>query len=117
MAASALVATADGAVRLAELATLDEVLETVRALRVYDPHDAVDIYRDYATELLDQPQPARERALRAIARIADEPDAARILLKVALAIGRADDALGDAERDALASICAALRLPPSALDR
>jgi tellurite resistance protein len=116
MAASALVATADGAVKLAELATLDEVLETVRALRVYDPHQAVDLYRQYAAELLDQPQPAREKALRAIARIADEPDAARILLKIALAIGMADDALGDAERAALASICDALRLPQSALD-
>lgn len=115
MAAAALVATADGAVKLAELATLDEVLETVRALRVYDPHQAVDIYRDYATEMQEDPKPARDKALKAIARVADEPDAAKILIRVALAIARSDDEIGDAEREMLYRVCTAVRLPRSVL--
>lgn len=115
MAAAALVATADGAVKLAELATLDEVLETVRALRVYDPHRAVDIYRDYAIEMQEDPKPARERALKAIARVADEPEAAQILIRIALAIARSDDEPGDAEREMLGTICDTLRLPLSVL--
>jgi len=113
MAASALVATADGAVKLAELAMIDEALETVRALKIYDPHHAVDIYRDYAKALHDQPVLARDRALKAITRIADEPEAAHILLKVALAIGKSDDELREPERDILGRICGALRLPRS----
>jgi len=113
MAASALVATADGAAKLAELAIIDEALETVRALKIYDPHHAVDIYRDYAKALHDQPVLARDRALKAIARIADEPEAAHILLKVALAIGKSDDELREPERDILGRICDALRLPRS----
>lgn len=108
MAASALVATADGAVRFAELHVLDEALETVRALKIYDPHHAVDIYRDYVTVLHDQPALGRDRALRAIGRIADEPGAARILLKVALAIGKSDDSFSEPERSAVGVICDAL---------
>ena len=111
MAAAALVATADGAVKLAELAMIDEALETVRALKIYDPHHAVDIYRDYAKALHDQPVLARDRALKAIARIADEPEAAHILIKVALAIGKSDDELREPECDILGKICDTLRLP------
>jgi tellurite resistance protein TerB len=113
MAAAALVATADGAVKLAELAMIDEALDTVRALKIYDPHDAVDIYRDYARALHDEPALARDRALKTIARIADEPEAAHVLVKVALAIAKSDDALDEPERDALGHICDALRLPRS----
>ena len=111
MAAAALVATADGAVKLAELAMIDEALVTVRALKIYDPHHAVDIYRDYAKALHDQPVLARDRALKAIARIADEPEAAHILIKVALAIGKSDDELREPECDILGKICDTLRLP------
>lgn len=113
MAASALVATADGAVRFAELHVLDEVLETVRALKIYDPHHAVDIYRGYVTELHDTPLLGRDHALKAVARIADEPEAARILIKVCLAIGTSDDAFSEPERSAIGAICDALGLPHS----
>lgn len=105
MAASALVATADGEVRFAELHMIDEVLETVQALRIYDPHQAVDIYRDHVTALHDQPALGYERAIRAIRRIADEPDAARILVKVSLAIGKSNDEFKDAERAVIGIIC------------
>ena len=60
-------------------------------VRVYDPHQAVDIYRDYAIEMQEDPKPGREKALKAIARVADEPDAAQILIKVAVAIAGSDD--------------------------
>jgi tellurite resistance protein TerB len=113
MAASALVVTADGVVQLSELNTLDEVLETVRELKIFDPHVAVDIYRDHVTNLHDQPVVARERAYKAIRRIADEPGAARILLKVCLAIGKSDDDFSAPERIVVSEICDALGLPRS----
>ena len=47
MAASALVAMADGEVKFSELSALDDLLENVRELQVYDPHVAVDLCRDY----------------------------------------------------------------------
>lgn len=55
MAASALVATADGEVTFSELSALDTMLETVRDLQIYDPHIAVDIYRDFADAIADNP--------------------------------------------------------------
>ncbi|MEK9644418.1 MAG: hypothetical protein VW547_02635 [Alphaproteobacteria bacterium] len=44
MAAAALVATADGEVTFSELSKLDDVLENVQDLQIYDPHVAVDLY-------------------------------------------------------------------------
>lgn len=113
MAASALMAAADGVVRLSEQSTLDEALETVRALKLYDPHRAVDLYRDYVNELRERPATGRERALRALRRIAHDPQAARIVLKIGCAIGAADGEVGAAERTVLAEICTALSLPPA----
>ena len=110
MAASALVAAADGEVRFAELAKMDEVLETVRALKIYDPHEALDIYRAHVKALRDRPALGRADALDAVARIADDPEAARILVKVCLAIGKADDAFSEPKRDAVIAICDALAI-------
>ena len=43
MAATALVATADGDVTFSELSALDNVLDSIQDLQIYDPHVAVDI--------------------------------------------------------------------------
>ena len=47
MAASALVATADGEVSFSERAAVDNVLNTVDAFKVFDVHDAVDLFSDF----------------------------------------------------------------------
>ena len=46
MAASALVATADGEVSFSERSAVDSILASVEALQVFDVHDAVDIFSD-----------------------------------------------------------------------
>lgn len=54
MAATALVATADGEVTFSELSALDSVLESVQDLQIYDPHVAVDIYRDFVDAIAEK---------------------------------------------------------------
>ena len=110
MAASALVATADGEVNFAELSIIDQALETIHELNIYDPHDAVDIYRDYVDGLKSEPEETREKILDEVSKIADDPDAARLLIKVCVAIGKSDDDFSDSEKAVIEELCATLSL-------
>lgn len=69
MAATALVATADGEVTFSELSALDTVLETVRDLQIYDPHIAVDIYRRFADAIVENAEAGRRTAMAAFGKI------------------------------------------------
>ena len=63
MAASELVATADGDVGFGERVRLDQILETLEALKVYDPHDGVDLFRDYSEAILESPKKGHAAAV------------------------------------------------------
>lgn len=110
MAASALVATADGEVNITELNIIDQALKAIHELNIYDPHDAVDIYRDYADGLYKNPPAARAKAMQAIEKIAGDALAARLLIKVCVAIGKSDEDFSDEEKAVVADLCDALAL-------
>jgi tellurite resistance protein len=110
MAASALVALADGDVNLTELNMIDQALETIHELKIYDPHDAVDIYRDYMDDLRTDPARARIRILEEVGRIAEDAHAARLLMRVCVAIGKSDDDFSNGEKAVIADLCDALGL-------
>jgi tellurite resistance protein len=114
MAASALVAHADGEMKFAEMNTLDQALDAIRELNIYDPHEAVDVYRDYMDALRADEAGARERAFEAVARIAGDAHGAGLLLKVCVAIGKADNDFSDRERAVIAALCETLQVDPAA---
>ena len=111
MAAAALMATADGEVTFSERAALDDVLETVTNLQIYDPHVAVDIYRDFADAILRDREAGRAEAFRAIGRVEDNPDAAELVIRVAIAISRADGDYSPLETKLVGELCRLLDLP------
>jgi tellurite resistance protein len=113
MAASALMALADGDVNLTELNIIDQALEAIHELIIYDPHDAVDIYRDYMDDLRSNPARARIDILEEVGEIADDPRAARLLVRVCVAIAKADDDFTAKEKAVIADLCDALRLKPA----
>ena len=110
MAASALVALADGDVNLTELNMIDQALETIHELKIYDPHEAVDIYRDYMDALHADPVKARINILDEVGKIADDPRAARLLMRVCVAIGKSDDDFSDREKAVITDLCDVLGL-------
>lgn len=111
MAAAALVATADGEVTFSEMSALDDLLENVRDLNIYDPHVAVDVYRDYADAIRSEGESARRDALNAVSRIAGDHDACDLLIRVAVAISKADGELSAPEARAISDLCGALGVP------
>lgn len=110
MAASALVATADGKVDIAELNMIDQALETIHELNIYDPHVAVDLYRDEMEALRTEPD-ARDRILEQVGRLRDDPEAAVMLIKVCVAIAKSDETVTETERQAIGALCDAMGLP------
>ncbi len=112
MAASALVAMADGEVKFTELTAIDDLLESVRELQVYDPHVAVDLCRDYVDAIAADADSGTAKALQAVGRIAGDDEAARLVVQMGLVISRSDGEFSESEVDAVRELCAALRLDP-----
>ena len=92
MAASALVATADGEVSFAQRSRLDELMESVAPLKAHDVHDAADLFRIFAENILAHPEEGRARALKVVRCVAEDGEAARLILRIACAMARADGA-------------------------
>ncbi len=112
MAASALVAMADGEVKFSELSALDDLLENVRELQVYDPHVAVDLCRSYVEAIAANVEAGKAKALKAVGRIAGDEEASRLVVQMCLVISRSDGEFSENEADAMRDLCAALWLDP-----
>jgi len=108
MAASALVASADGQVTLAELLSRDEVLLRVEALQAFDSNDAVDRFRDFVGAIEADRQAGTERALHCLAPFGRDAAAAQLLLRAAVAIAKADAEFSAEEQRAIFRICETL---------
>ncbi|WP_259782849.1 TerB family tellurite resistance protein [Aestuariispira ectoiniformans] len=110
MAAAALVALADGIVSLSERSRLDEILEGLDLLKLYDVHDAVDIFNAHIAAMETDMALGKEGALGQVTLVADDAVEADLVVRIALAIGCADDNLTAEEIDILNRICTKLGL-------
>lgn len=113
MAASALVATTDGDVSLAEQVRVDQVLETLEQLRIFEPHVGVDIFREYTDAILENPELGHENAMEAIAKIATNPETGALLVRVCIAVSEADGDLSLADQIEIVSICTRFGIDPA----
>ncbi len=116
MAGCALVATADGSVSLSERSRVDRIIESLGELDIFDPHEAVNRFNDYAEVIAADAERGRHEALDAIAEHAGDKDRARLLLRACIAVSLADDNFRPEERARIAEICDTLELPETALD-
>lgn len=114
MAGCALVAAADGEISLSERTRLDDMLESIERLSLFDVHDAVDIFDRYAHILRTEPERGRRKALEAVAAMADEPDSADLLIRLCLAVRDVDGDRVPAEREGIADVCVRLGRDPAA---
>ncbi|MGH0033490.1 MAG: TerB family tellurite resistance protein [Myxococcota bacterium] len=118
MAASALVAMADRRLKVEESLALGSVLENVEALRIHDPHLAIDLYGGFVDGMRTDFAQGRDQALAAVARCADDLEAAELLVKVGIAVAKADNEFQPEEVEVVGAICERLGivgLDPNAL--
>ena len=110
MAASALVASADGTVSFSERYSVDQMLEQLDQLKAFDAHQAVDLFNDYVEALQDNQEEGRAKALGAIAAISGDREAAALMVRISAAISRADGDFSQVEQEEIEAICEALGL-------
>lgn len=110
MAACALVAMADGEISLSERTRVDDILEAIDRLSLFDVHDAVDRFNAFAEAIRADPKKGRMDALDAVAEMADDTEAADLLVRVCLAVSEADGEYAPGERDQIVAVCGRLGL-------
>ena len=74
----------------AQHSCLDDLLDSIEALKAHDPHDAADLFRIFSENILAHPEEGRARALKAVRCLEDDPEGARLLVRIACAMARAD---------------------------
>lgn len=116
MASAALITAADGEVTFAKRHTLDQILDSVEALKAFEALEAVDLFDTYVAEMLAKPDQGRAKALEAVSAIAGQADSAQILLRIAAAMGRADGMLSAEVRARIGDIATVLGVPPPDLN-
>lgn len=113
MAACALVATTDGDVSLAEQVRVDQVLQTLDQLRIFDPHVGVDIFREHCDAILENPEMGHDNAVEAVEKIAKDPEKGELLVRVCIAVSEADGELSLADQIEIVSICTRFGINPA----
>ena len=110
MAASALTAFADGSVSVSERFKVEQILERLERLRIYDVQKAVEKFEAYVSELEDNTEAAEMVLLGKLKRMAADREAADLIARIAIEISYADTYFNRAERMQFEAICGALDL-------
>jgi tellurite resistance protein TerB len=82
MAACAMVATTDGKVSFAENVRFDQILQTLNLLKVFDPHEGVDVFCVFCESIPENPETGHVEAREAIAKITSNAEDGALLLRV-----------------------------------
>ena len=108
MATSALVAMADGKIRIEESLALGSVLENAELLKLADPRFAVSLHSAFVERMRGDFEAGKQAAMEVVARCADDVEAARLLVVVGIAIAKADNEFCDEELAMVREICDSL---------
>jgi tellurite resistance protein len=106
MAACALVSVASGVVSLCKRVRLDQILETLDVLQVFDPHEGVDLFNQWIEILREAPEEGRRLVLEAIDKeVVREPEQAELLIRLCLAVSGRTGAVSSAEGREILALC------------
>jgi tellurite resistance protein TerB len=110
MAATALLALADKEIALSQRLALDFILENVKELKVFDVHQAVNLFRDYGKEVQDDFNKAREKVLKTVAKFSGDQEKAALLVRACILIAKADGDFSEPEQKVVDELCRVLCL-------
>ena len=113
MAATALLAMADEKILLSERLALDYILKNVEELKVFDVHQAVNMFRDYGKAIEENAETAKNQVLEAVAKFAAHEEKASLLVRASICIAKADGDFSEPEQKVVDEICQVLSLDSS----
>lgn len=115
MAACALAACAGGTVTLGQRIRIDQILETLERLRVFDPHEGVEIFNRFTSAIHAAPKAGQHAAAQALAPYTSDPEAASLLVRICLAVAEADGDKSLSQHIQVVMLCGLLGVDPGPL--
>jgi tellurite resistance protein TerB len=113
MAACALVDAADGEVTYLERVRVDQVMETLEELQVFDPHEGVDLFNKFIDEIRAEPSGGRQSALKTVLDETDKhPEKAELLIRVCMAVSEVDGKIPISDQTEIVRLCGELGVEP-----
>ncbi|HJN23717.1 MAG TPA: TerB family tellurite resistance protein [Rhodospirillales bacterium] len=109
MAACALVATADGNVSFSQRVRVDQLLQTLEALKFFDPHEGIDLFNEFTDAILSTPKAGHGKALQAVFEtVKDRQASAELLIRLCLAVSEANGETSLSDQIEIVSLCSLL---------
>jgi tellurite resistance protein TerB len=87
-------------------------METLTQLKVFDPHEGVDLFNHYAGGILASPKEGREAALKKIKTVTSDPEIAEVLIDLCLAVSLSDGVTSLVEHIEIVSLCGLIGVDP-----
>ena len=112
MAACAMVSASEGEVSFADRIRVDQIMETLTRLKVFDPHEGVDLFNHYTGHILASPKEGREAALNTIKTVASDLETAELLIDLCLAVSLSDGITSLVEHIEIVSLCGLIGVDP-----
>jgi tellurite resistance protein len=115
MAAAALLALADEEIVLSERLALDFVLENVNELKIFDVHQAINLFQNWGKEIKEDFGTAKKQVLKVVARFSGDEEKASLLVRACILIAKADGDFNEPEQKVIDELCQVLCLESSAV--
>ena len=116
MAGSALLALADGEVTPDEKRKMVKFIENYEPLSVFKTTEIINSFNDFVSQLEFDNELGEAKALQAIGKMKKNDEAARLILRLVIAIGAADGDFDDYEKAMARKIALELSLEPADFD-
>ncbi|ATQ73753.1 Tellurite resistance TerB [Massilia violaceinigra] len=113
MAGSALIAMADGNITSDEKQKMVKFIETHDALSVFTTSDVIKAFQDHVSQLEFDKDIGESKAYQALGKMKSNGEAARLLVRMVIAIASADGKFDDGEKAVAVKICKELGINPS----
>ncbi len=112
MAACAMVSASEGEVSFADRIRVDQIMETLTQLKVFNPQEGVDLFNHYTALILASPKKGREAALATIKSVTSDIETAELLIDLCLAVSLSDGVTSLIEHIEIVSLCGLIGVDP-----
>jgi len=113
MAGSALVAMADGSVSSEEKQKMVKFIEGHDALSIFTTSDVIKAFQDFVGQLEFDKDIGEAKAYQALGKMKSNIEAARLLIRMIIAIAASDGHIDESEKKVAAKIARELGLNPA----
>lgn len=113
MAGSALIAMADGSISSEEKQKMVKFIESHDALSIFTTNDVIKAFQDFVAQVEFDKDIGEAKAYQALGKMKSNPEAARLLVRMIIAIASADGNFDDTEKKVAIKIAKELAINPT----